>query len=154
MVLKWFFSDNGCWFRGWFDLFVVSLGGFFGMTSVKWGMHNINWSQGRIEGVKGETLARGPDLKMGPGNHEIKGKSIGEYKRISQFWALNSQVSRARSSLAQGRPIQPIKRQNWERRGPHEQWFHGARPGSRRPWLIIVLRSKIFEKLYHRYLYL
>jgi hypothetical protein len=59
--------------------------------------------QGRREGVKGVTVSRSPDLKMGP---KIT-KTNGLFK------------------LYRGEPT------SWN--GARQHWFHGARPGSRRP---------------------
>jgi hypothetical protein len=44
--------------------------------------------------VKGVTVSRGPVLKRGPGDHEIKRKNLIIFKKIS-FGAPNFQASRA-----------------------------------------------------------
>ncbi len=77
-----------------------------------------NFIQCRREAWKAWHFHGARTWKGGPEITKAK-KKVEEYKRISQFGALNWQYSRARSSLAQGRSIQPIKRQIWERgRGP------------------------------------
>jgi hypothetical protein len=85
-------------------------------------------SQGRRESVKGETVSGSPDLKMGPGNYEIKRKT-GQSKEIFLFWGPNLQASRAL-----GWSIQPIQSWTYKWGGARKYWFHGTRPGSRRPW--------------------
>jgi hypothetical protein len=87
--------------------------------------------QGRREDVKSVNDSRGPDLKGGQQIRKTKGK-LANTKSLS-FWTQICRLLGPWNSRALGWPMQPIQRWNeWE--GVSQQWLHGARLGSRRPW--------------------
>jgi hypothetical protein len=70
-------------------------------------------------------------------------------KKFSHFGPQICRILGPRNSQALGWHIQTIQRLNYKWKGARKHLFHGARPGSRRPWIFVwMVRNPLICLLY------